>query len=58
MPALLIIRHSSRVVREISMSCCPELLISALRWISNFLAVHGMMDTTKRFLGSRPIFSA
>jgi hypothetical protein len=32
--------------------------ISSLRWISNFLAVQGMIETMKRFFGSSPIFSA
>ena len=46
MPDCLIIRASSRVVRETSTSQKPEECISLERMISNFLAVQGMTETT------------
>ncbi len=56
-PASLIIRASSRVVRTASTVGRPSMNISG-RVISNFFAVHGMTETTYMFFGSTPIFSA
>ena len=58
MPADLIIRASSRVVSTASTSGTPSRLESSGRWISYFLAVQGMTETTKRSFGSTPSFSA
>ncbi len=58
MPDCLIIRASSRVVRETSTSQNPDECISLLRMISNFLAVQGMIETTYTLAGSSPTFSA
>ena len=54
MPARSIIRASSRVVRATSTSGTPA-AASSSRATSNFLAVQGMMPTTKMSLGSSPI---
>ena len=57
MPAIFIIRESSRVVIEISISSSPSTLFCS-RVRSNFFAVHGITETTQMFFGSMPIFSA
>ena len=54
-PASLIMRASSRVVRTASTLGSPLFCISG-RVISNFFAVQGMIDTTKIFFGSIPCF--
>ena len=59
MPARSIMRASSRVVMEMSMSGMPSpaaLMLS--RPTSNFFAVQGITDTETMLCGSRPIFSA
>ena len=58
MPAILIMRASSRVVRTTSTSWWPEARISSERVISYFFAVQGMMEVRWMRAGSRPIFSA
>ena len=58
MPARWIIRASSRVVRDTSTGMQPLAMRCSSRWTSYFLAVQGMMDTTKMSLGSMPVFSA
>ena len=57
MPARLTMRENSRVVSATSTSGYPEAFWSS-RFVSNFLAVHGMIDTTKISLGSIPFFLA
>ena len=46
MPAWVIIRASSRVVREASTGMQPLAMRCSSRLHSYFLAVQGMMDTT------------
>ena len=57
MPACLMREPSSLVVRTMSTSWTPLSFISG-RAASNFLAVHGMMETTTMSSGFTPIFSA
>ncbi len=56
-PTLSIILPNSRTVRDTSTSGTPAALWSG-RPISNFLAVHGIIATTKISFGAIPIFSA
>ena len=58
MPACLIMRASSRVVRVTSTSFWPEAYMSSLRLFSYFLAVQGMTETEKILAGSTVAFSA
>ena len=52
------IRTSSRVVMTTSTSCSPHASRIVGSAASAFLDVHGMMEITRSFLGSTPIFSA
>ena len=58
MPAWVIIRANSRVVRDTSTGIQPLAIRCSSRWTSYFLAVQGMMDTTTMSWGLIPIFSA
>jgi hypothetical protein len=58
MPAPRIMRASSRVVSTASTSRQPSAEAISGRCASYFLAVQGMMDTTKILAGSSPSFRA
>ena len=51
-------RHISRVVSTTSTSGSPQASRMVGSSLSAFLAEQGMMEATKTFFGSRPIFSA
>ena len=57
-PAWVIMRPSSRVVRDTSTGMQPLGSRCSSRSTSYFLAVQGMMDTTKMSWGSMPACSA